>query len=152
MRNILFLLCLVVLSSCTSQEGHLKKAALKQGQIKWEKILDGEARESLEQSDWLKQAYIEFILKSSEVEIDDVQFQSEDRATVSVVVKSYSTQLRRTLLKVASQVGKDRSRRFNFAEALEPTSEHSGETAEISERPLDVYKYKKGSDGLWRLE
>jgi hypothetical protein len=156
MKNLIFLGITfsywLVLSACTSQEGHLKKAALKQADIKWTESVQGEAREALAQSEVLQLAYLEFMKKHSELEIEDVQFQGENRATVSVVVTSLSVPLRRTILKVASQVGPDRSRRFNFQDALALVAAQSGEKMTPEKRPFAVYKFSKGEDGLWRPE
>lgn len=152
MKTLILLGTALILSACTSQEGHLKKASLKQAEKKWEETLQSEARESLSQSEWLQTAYMDFMKKNSELEIDEVQFQGEDRATVSVNLSSFSPLLRKTLLKVASQVGLDKTRRFNFAEALRPVAGQVGEKPEQEKRPFSVYKFSKGPDGLWRPE
>ena len=152
MKKLIFLGIAFILSACTSQEGHLKKAALKQAEQKWTESLQAEARESLPQSEVLQQAYLEFMNKHSELEIEEIQFQGENRATVSVVVSSLSVPLRRTILKVASQVGPDKTRRFNFQNALAPVAAESGEKATPEKRPFAVYKFSKGQDGLWRPE
>lgn len=142
----------LLLSACTSQEGHLKEAALKQADIKWTETLQAEAREALTQSEVLQTAYLEFMAKNSELEVEEVKFQGENRATVSVVVSSISLPLRRTLLKIASQVGPEKSRRFNYQNALGPVAAQSGEKTTPEKRPFAVYKFSKGPDGLWRPE
>jgi hypothetical protein len=142
----------LLLSACTSQEGHLKKAALKQADTKWTETLQAEAREALPLSEVLQTAYLEFMKKNSEPLIEDVQFQGENRATVAVIVSSISLPLRRTLLKIASQVGPDKTRRFNFQDALAPVAAQSGESTTPEKRPFAVYKFSKGEDGLWRPE
>lgn len=152
MKNFIVLGIAFILSACTSQEGHLKKAALKQADIKWTESVQAEARESLTQSEVLQIAYLEFIKIHTELEVEEIQFQGEKRATVSVVVSSLSLPLRRTLLKVASQVGPDRTRRFSFQDALVPVAAQSGEKTTPEKRPFAVYKFSKGEDGLWRPE
>lgn len=152
MKKLTFLAIAFILSACTSQEGHLKKAALKQADTKWTETLKGEAQQALGQSEVLQIAYLEFMSKHSELEIEEVQFQGENRATVSVVVSSLSVPLRRTILKIASQVGPDKTRRFNFQDALGPVAEQSGEKTTPEKRPFAVYKFSKGEDGLWRPE
>lgn len=142
----------LLLGACTSQEGHLKKAALKQADIKWTESVQAEAREALTQSEVLQIAYLEFMKKNTELEIEEVQYQGENRATVSVVVSTLSAPLRRTLLKIASQVGSDKTRRFNFQDALAPVAAQSGEKTTPEKRPFAVYKFSKGEDGLWRPE
>ena len=152
MKTFLVLGIAFILSACTSQEGHLKKAALTQADLKWTESLQAEAREALTTSEVLQTAYLEFMKKNSEVQIEDVAFQGENRATVSVVVSSIPLPLRQTLLKVASQVTPDKTRRFNFQDALGPVAEQSGHKTAPEKRPFAVYKFSKSEDGLWRPE
>jgi len=152
MKNLIFLGFVLILSACTSQEGHLKKAALAQADTKWTESLQAEAREAVPQSEVLQTAYLEFMKKNSETQIEDIQFHGENRATVAVIVSSISLPLRRTLLKVASQLGPDKTRRFNFQDALAPVAAQSGESTTPEKRPFAVYKFSKSQDGLWRPE
>ena len=98
MKNFIVLGIAFILSACTSQEGHLKKAALKQADTKWTESVQAEAREGLTQSEVLQIAYLEFMKIHTELEIEEIQFQGEKRATVSVVVTSLSLPFPLTLL------------------------------------------------------
>jgi len=150
--SLLFLpLLFLTLSACTSEEGALKKQALAIGQKKFNEVIQKEAEESLGQSEWLRQAYREFIESRSEVEVDEVKFQGESLATVSVSVTTYPMKMRRTLLGIAGKVDASKSRRFNFSEALSLVGQQTGQSTETEKQPLTVLKYAKGASG-WILQ
>ncbi|WP_374078505.1 hypothetical protein [Bdellovibrio bacteriovorus] len=143
-------LCLT-LTACTSDEGMLKKQAIEVGTAKFNEIIQKEGEESLGNSEWLRQAYGEFIHNRSEVEVEEVKFQGEKLATVSVVVTTYPTKLRRTLLGIASKVDASKSRRFNFSEAVSLVAQQTGQKSEPEKQPLTVLKFSKSSD-KWILD
>ncbi|MBV2168503.1 MAG: hypothetical protein KUL82_07330, partial [Bdellovibrio sp.] len=102
---LIALACLsLCFSACSSEEGKLKKMALEMGQKKFSEVIRQEAAEFLPDSEWLRQSYVELIDKNSEVEVEEVKFQGDNLAVVSVVVVTYPYRFRRTLLKVAGAV------------------------------------------------
>lgn len=144
------ILCLS-LTACTSQEAGLKKQAQKLGEQKFAEVIQKEAEESLSQSDWLRQEYIQFIHRHSEVEIEEVQLQGENLGVVSLTVTTYPEKVRRTLLEIASKVDPSRSRRFNFSEAVSLIRRQTGQALEPDKQPLGVYKFKK-AEKSWIAE
>lgn len=154
MKNILLMIfsfLTLLLTACTSQEGQLKKQAQEQGEKKFAEMIQKEAEESLGQSEWLRQAYTEFIQNKSEVEVDEVKMQGEKLATVSVTVTTYPVKIRRMLLGIAGKVDSTKSRRFNFAEATSLVTQQMGEKNETVKQPLETYRFSQGSE-KWILQ
>lgn len=147
MKQILFasLLC-SLLVGCTSDESTLKKMAQSQAEQKWNETIQGEAKEGVPQSEVLQQAYVDFMRGKSEVDVADVKLQSSTMATVSTTVTTYNIKLRKTLLSVASKVGPDKTRRFNFANAVPLVADQIGMKAEQETQSFEVYKFQKQSD------
>lgn len=145
---LIALACLsLCFSACSSEEGKLKKMALEMGQKKFSEVIRQEAAEFLPDSEWLRQSYVELIDKNSEVEVEEVKFQGDNLAVVSVVVVTYPYRFRRTLLKVAGAVDVSKTRRFSFGEALGLVAAQSPEKNKPSKQPLTVYKFSKGAEG-----
>ncbi|WP_374029846.1 hypothetical protein [Bdellovibrio bacteriovorus] len=150
LKIVLPLILGFTLVSCTSDEGMLKKEATKIGQTKFAEQIQQEAQDSLSHSDVLREAFINFIQKSSEVEVEEIKFQGEKLATVSVTVTTYPAKLRRTLLAIASKVDASKSRRFNFAEARSLIGQQ-GEKIEVEKQALTTIKFHKSGD-QWQSE
>lgn len=105
-----------------------------------------EAQEALANSEVLQQAYLDFMRGKSEVEVSDVKIQSSSSAVVATSVTTYPAKLRKTLLGVAATVGRDKTRRFNFADAIPMVASQIGMKAETEKQPFEVYKFQKQSD------
>ncbi|WP_374032274.1 hypothetical protein [Bdellovibrio bacteriovorus] len=153
-NSIRLVTCLffVLLSFCTTQEGTIKKLALELGEKKFQEQLKIEADDSIKQSEWLNKSYQEFMLKKSEVEVVEVKFLTETKATAVVVVNTYPPSLRMTLARIAGGMDPGRSRSFNFAEAVNGIGKQIGKTPETLEHPLIMYKFNKTSAGTWVVE
>ncbi|WP_155723959.1 hypothetical protein [Bdellovibrio bacteriovorus] len=148
---VLLLLSFQILTACTSDEKVLKTKALELAEKKFSEQIKQEADDSLSQSPWLHQAYTQFIQDNSKVSVEEVKFQGETLATVSVVVETYPMKLRRTLLGIASRVDSSKSRRFNFSEARGLIVQQGMEKGEVESQPLGVFKFHK-SDKNWILD
>lgn len=151
MKKILITLTLPILfflHACTSDEGKLKEAALQLGKQKFAETLKLEAEEELTKSEWLRQAYVDFMKDISEVEVQQIKIEGSS-ALVTLQVKTYSLYLRRTVLKVANSVDKTKSRSFSFSEALRLISQTNDK--KFDPQPLGVYKFAKSSD-RWVLQ
>ncbi len=144
MKQIFYALVLCTLvAGCTSDEGTLKKMAQSQAEQKWNETIQGEARDGVPESQVLQQAYIDFLRGKSEVEVAELKMQSPTMATVVTTVTTYNAKLRKTLLSVASKVGLDKTRRFNFGDALPMVATQLGMKPEKETQNLEVYKFQK---------
>ncbi|MEK2644610.1 hypothetical protein [Bdellovibrio sp. BCCA] len=137
---------ILTLSACTSKEGKLKKQAEEIGKAKFMEVLKKEADDGLGQSDWLRQAYVEYVGNRSEVEAENVNFIGETAATATLVVKTYSPKMRQTLISIAAKVDPDKARRFNFGEALVLIRRQTGQNTETDYQPLTVLKFTKSGE------
>lgn len=139
------------LVSCTSQEGAIKKQALRLGEQHFRELIREEAQTGLPQSDWLRDAYEEFINDRSIVEVADIALQSDTRATAVVVVETYPLPMRRTLLSIAGKVEPGKTRRFNFSEAISLIAQQTGQKGEVEKQPLKTYKFHKSAES-WTVQ
>jgi hypothetical protein len=134
------------LTACTSDEGTLKKKAQELAEQKFSEDIKAEAVEGVPQSEVLQQAYIDFLHGKSEVEVSEVKLQDSTTATVATTVTTYPMKLRKTLLSVASKVTSDKTRRFNFANAVPLVATQMNAKGEVETQPYMVYKFQKQSD------
>ncbi|KHD87484.1 MAG: hypothetical protein OM95_14235 [Bdellovibrio sp. ArHS] len=141
----------LLVGGCTSDEKVLKNKALALAEKKFTEQIKQEADDSLGQSPWLHQAYTEFIHNNSEVSVEEVKMQSDTLATVAVVVETYPTRFRRTILGIAARVDASKSRRFNFSEARGLIIQQGMEKGEVETQPLGIFKFHK-SDKNWILD
>lgn len=139
------------LLSCTSSEVALKKQAAQFGETKVLELFHKEATENIKQSQILHDAYIEYMRQHSEVLIDKVQFQGEDSATVHLKAKILPLRLRRTLLDIVSQVGLDKSRRFNITEAAVLVRQEKNITEVDETQLLGNFRFRKRGS-VWVAE
>ncbi|MDG0817953.1 hypothetical protein [Bdellovibrio svalbardensis] len=152
MRKILGLLTLsLLLTSCTSNEGAVKKLALADGEAHYEEILQKEATDLIPQSDWLREAYVSYMKKNSEFEAE-IKMVNETLAIASVSVATYSSSQRKTVAKIAGTVDPGKVRQFNFGNALQLISQQTGESVKPEKQNSGVFKYHKNSSGTWVLE
>lgn len=146
MKKISFLLVICCVVAACSDESALKKKGLELAQAKFEENLKAEAQEGVPQSPVLQQAYIDFMHLKSEVRVSSVKIQNPTSAVVATSLTTYSKKLRQTLLSVAQGVGPDKTRRFNFADAIPMVSKKTGVKTEVEEQPFEVYLFQKQSD------
>ncbi|MBO9668720.1 MAG: hypothetical protein J7501_18115 [Bdellovibrio sp.] len=155
MRNIiqaLITVSLLVLTSCTSNEGAMKKAAVEYAEKQFAENTQKEADEAIPQSDFLKKSYVEFMKKYSEISAAQAQLQGDNNGVVMVVVKTYPKPAKKTLLKIAGTVSDSEARRFNFANALQLIAKETGSDATPVEQPFATYSLHKGSSGDWKVK
>lgn len=151
-RILLPVICVFsVLSACTSNEGQIKEQALKVGQQKFDAMVQKEADEALKESPLLHQAYIQFLNGTSEVAVEELKFHGDNEAVISLVMKTYSTSLRQTVLEVAQKVPPSKSRRFNFGEAMALIAQQKGQKQDVESQPLTVLRFHKASN-QWVLQ
>lgn len=144
MKQFLSLLVMLVfLAGCTSDEGSIKKLALCRAEQEFKADLQKEAADSLPDSQVLQQAYIDFMHSQSEMNVETVKLQGERNATAAITITAYSATLRRNLLGVARGVGSDKTRRFNFANAVPLVASQIGVKPEKQTQPYQVYRYQK---------
>lgn len=136
------------LGACTSDEGTLKKMAQQRAEQKFKEDIRAEAQEGVPQSEVLQQAYMDFMHGQSEIEVAAVKFQGENLATVSLTLTTYPVQLRRTLLNVAKGVGLDKTRRFNFADAVPLVAKQAGLKPQKDSQVYQTFRYQKQA-GQW---
>lgn len=153
MKRFLFpIICIfTLLAACTSDEGVLKEEALKVGQGKFNEMIQKESGEILKESPRLQQAYVGFIRGTSEIEVEEIKFEGETRAVVSVIMKIYPNKLRLTLLEVAQKVESSKSRKFNYGEALKLIAQQMGLKEGLERQPLTVLRFHKVSK-KWVIE
>lgn len=142
--SLLALFCLS-LAAC-SDESTLKKKGLELAEQKFAEDIKTEAQEGVSNSEVLQQAYIDFMKGASEVEVSEVKLHSSSSATVATSVTTYPVKLRKTLLNVAKGIGPDKTRRFNFANAIPLVANQIGMKATVEKQPYQVYKFQKQSD------
>lgn len=143
----LFLLLCSFLTAC-SDESTLKKKGLELAEAQFAENLKAEAQEAVPQSEVLQQSYIDFMRGRSEVEVSKVQIVNPTTALVMTSVTTYPVKLRKALLNVARGVGPDKTRRFNFGDAVPLVAAQIGAKAEKETQALEVYKFQKQS-GTW---
>lgn len=143
---------LIVLTSCTSNEGAVKKRALEAAENQFAENLSKEADDGLTQSKWIHDGYIEFMKKYSEFEVEDVKLPTENRAVATVIIVTYPKAARTTLVKIAGRVPESEARRFNFANALQLIGQQTGTSSEPVKQPFAVFGFHKDSSGEWRLQ
>jgi hypothetical protein len=155
MRNIipaLIATSLLVLTSCTSNEGAMKKAAVEYAEKQFAENVQKEADEAIPQSEFLKKAYVDFMKKYSEINAAQAQMQGDNNGVVMVTVKTYPKPAKKTLLKIAGTVGDADARRFNFANALQLIAKETGSDTSPIEQPFATYSLHKGSSGDWKVK
>lgn len=140
----------LLLASCTSKEGALKKAAVEAAKTQLSDVLEKEANEGIKQSQWIRQGYREYLFNRSKFEAMEVRFQGENAATVTVVISTYTSKLRQTLVGVAAKA--DGSKQlFNFADAISMIGKQTGLPTGVDEHTPLVIKFTR-SQGQWIME
>lgn len=135
--------------SCTSNEGAIEKLALKLGEQKFHEVMTKEASETLTKSEWIRDAYRDFVVKRSNVLVHEVNLQGEGQANAIVVVETFSPALRKGLVGAAQRADITKERLFNFGDALNLVAKQIGEKPTLGKYPLTIYKFKKDSSGEW---
>lgn len=140
----------LLLASCTSTEGALKKAAIEAAKSHLGDMLEKEANDGIKQSQWIRQGYREYLFNRSKFEAMEVRFQGESAATVTVVISTYTSKLRQTLVGVAAKA--DGSKQlFNFADAISMIGKQTGLPTGVDEHIPLVIKFTR-NQGQWTLE
>ncbi|HEX7674920.1 MAG TPA: hypothetical protein VF412_12150 [Bdellovibrio sp.] len=155
MRKILgliFVSAALILTSCTSNEGAVKKLAAAQAESKYDEMLKKEAEDMIPQSDFLRQGYVDYLKKHSEFETEDVKIEGENFAIAKVTVTTYPAAMRKTLAKIAGTVDPSKARQFNFGNALQLIAQQTGGSTSTAKQDAGVFKYHKNSSGNWLLE
>ncbi|QDK36977.1 hypothetical protein [Bdellovibrio sp. NC01] len=150
--SLFAVLSVLVLSSCTSNESQVKKLALADAETQFNELIQKEADEYITQSEFLKNAYVSYMKKNSEFEIDEVTIQNENLAVAAVKVTTYPPVQRKLMVKIAGTVNPSRERQFNFGNAIQLIREQTGQTVTSEKIPAGVFKYHKNSKGDWLLE
>ncbi len=153
MRKILGLLTLCLfLTSCTSNEGAVKKLALADGESQFEETLKKESVDLIPQSDWLRDAYVTYMKKHTEFEADEIKIVGENLAIATVSMKTYTPGQRRIVAKIAGTVDPSKVRQFNFGNAMQLVAQQTGQAPNPEKQSAGVFKYHKSSSGDWVLE
>lgn len=153
MRLIILLAMTFFLGACTSEKGDLKSLAESKGETYLKLKLSQEAYGSSDLSPYLKEAYIEFMLKRATIKAADPQFApSGGEAKVDLVMTLYSQNLRKTLLGVAAKTSPNRVRSFNFTDAIGLIAQQGEDlSSEMVDQPLATLSFSKSASG-WSLQ
>lgn len=153
MRLFIILAMTWVLGGCTSEKTDLKSLAEAKGETYLKLKMSQEAYGNSDVSPYLKEAYIEFMLKRAKVKAQEPQLSpSGAEAKVDLVMTLYSQNLRRTLLGVAAKTAPNRVRSFNFTNAIGLISQQGEEfSSEMVEQPLATLSFSKSGE-KWILQ
>lgn len=150
LTTLTLLICLA-LTACTSEEGKLKKQSIEEGDRIFLDMLKREAEDFGPRSNWLKEAYVDYILAQSNVQIGSLTYPAKDAAWLVVEVETFSKDMRKNLLAVAQKVDPSKERKFNYGEATGLIVQMAGVSREKVVQPLKTLRYtKKGK--TWVLE
>lgn len=150
LAGFLFLISLS-LTACTSQEGQLKKQSTEEGDRILLDMLKREAEDYGPRSNWLKNAYVDYILAQSTVQVASLTYPAKDAAWLVVEVETLSKDMRKNLLAVAQKVDPSKERKFNYGEAVGLIVQMAGVSREKVVQPLKTLRYTK-RDKAWVLE
>jgi len=155
MKNILRTLLILIplfFTSCTTNERLVKKQALAESESQFNDELVKEAQDQIAGSDWLRNAYVEFIKKHTDFSVDDVQFQGETLAVAATSISTYPKKMRLMLVAIAGRVPPEKVRQFNFAYALQLLGEQFKVKVVPEKQKAGVFKFQKDSSGNWTLQ
>lgn len=147
----LLLFVSLALTACTSDEGKLKKQSLEEGDRIFLDMLKREAEDYGPRSNWLKNAYVDYMLAQSNVQIGSLTYPAKDAAWLVVEVETLSKDMRKNLLAVAQKVDPSKERKFNYGEAVGLIVQMAGVSREKVVQPLKTLRYTK-RDKTWILE
>ncbi len=98
-------------------------------------------------SAWMRQAYQDYIVRHTEVQILDVEFSGSGSALVRVQIEKINGDLRSNLLGVAGKVPPEGARRFNFSDGAAMVQQQMGIKEFKSWGPLERVSFQKGPGG-----
>lgn len=153
MRVIIFIAAMWFLSGCTSGNKDLKSLAEARGETYIKLKMSQEAYGSSDVSPFLKETYIEYMVKKANIKAKEpVIAPSGTAASVDLVMTLYSPLLRKTILGVAAKAAPNKVRSFNFTDAIGLISQQSEELkADMTEQPLVTLQFAKTESG-WVLQ
>lgn len=150
-RLILLLISVVFMTliSCTSEPPSYEVEALKLGQQRFEMQVREDAGKYINNSMGLRDAYVEFVLKRSQLKVVKNKSSTDLSVVADVMVEGYSPAIRQVLAEIAGSVPPAKAGQFNFSEALIVMGKKLGVQIKPQTYSFKTYKFNKTSAGNW---